>query len=46
MPITLIGSLPVGAGTPGPHSLELTRRYWERHADPRWSTAVQYDPQH
>jgi branched-chain amino acid aminotransferase len=46
MPVTVIDGLPVGAGTPGRHSLELRRRYWERHADPRWSTAVQYDPQH
>jgi branched-chain amino acid aminotransferase len=46
MPVTVIDGQPVGAGTPGPHSAELRRRYWERHNDPRWSTAVRYDAAH
>jgi branched-chain amino acid aminotransferase len=43
MPITVVDGQPVGSGTPGPQTVELRRRYWDRHEDPRWSTPVAYD---
>ena len=43
MPVTVIDGGPVGAGEPGPLTLELRERYWASHADPRHSTPVRYD---
>ena len=43
MPVTVIDGGPVGAGAPGPLTLELRERYWASHQDPRYSTPVQYD---
>jgi branched-chain amino acid aminotransferase len=43
MPVTLIDGEPVGAGTPGPLTRQLTDRYWASHHDPRYSTPVRYD---
>lgn len=41
MPVTRIDGRPVGAGMPGPITLDLARRYWDAHKDPRWSEPVQ-----
>lgn len=43
MPVVKLDGEDVGGGAPGAQSLRLRSRYWERHADPAWSTAVQYD---
>ena len=43
MPVTLVNGEPVGAGVPGPLTLDLRERYWARHADPRYSVPVRYD---
>jgi branched-chain amino acid aminotransferase len=43
MPVTVVDGAPVGSGLPGAHTLQLRDRYWARHADPAWSTAVRYD---
>jgi hypothetical protein len=32
----------VGDGSPGPVTTALRNRYWEMHADSRWSTPVDY----
>lgn len=40
MPVSRIDGRPVGAGMPGPITLELARRYWDAHADPRRSEPV------
>ena len=42
MPVTVIDGKPVGAGVPGPLTLQLRDRYWASHQDPRYSTAVRY----
>ncbi len=46
LPVTTIDGRPVGSGQPGPLTLDLRRRYWARHHDPAWSTAVRYAPDH
>ena len=43
MPVTVIDGEPVGAGAPGPLTLELRERYWASHGDPLHSTPVRYD---
>jgi branched-chain amino acid aminotransferase len=43
MPITTVDGVPVGDGEPGPLTGALRERYWARHADPEWTTAVRYD---
>ena len=45
MPVTLIDGQPVGTGTPGPRTTLLRDRYWARHEDPRFGTAVRYGDQ-
>jgi len=42
MPVTVIDGMPVGAGAPGPMTLQLKDRYWASHEDPRYSTPVRY----
>lgn len=42
MPVTRIDGRPVADGVVGPLTLRLSAAYWERHADPAWSTAVIY----
>jgi branched-chain amino acid aminotransferase len=42
MPVTTIDGAPVGTGSPGPRTAQLRDRYWARHNDPRYSTAVRY----
>jgi branched-chain amino acid aminotransferase len=43
MPVTVIDGRAVGAGVPGPLTLQLRDRYWASHEDPRYSTPVRYD---
>lgn len=43
MPVTRIDDATVGDGRPGPITQRLTEAYWGKHADPAWSTAVEYD---
>jgi branched-chain amino acid aminotransferase len=40
MPVTRIDSEAVGEGRPGPLTGKLSERYWEKHADPAWTTPV------
>jgi len=42
MPVTVIDGEPVGTGAPGPLTTQLRDRYWGRHEDPLYSTAVCY----
>jgi len=42
MPVTVVDGKPVGTGTPGPLTAQLSDRYWARHEDPRCSTPVRY----
>lgn len=43
MPVTKIDGAPVGDGRPGPATAALTEAYWAKHADPAWTTPVDYD---
>ena len=43
MPVTVIDGQPVGAGVPGPLTLQLRDLYWASHEDPRYCTPVRYD---
>lgn len=43
MPVSRVDGLAVGEGVPGPVTTALRRRYWEAHAEPRWSEAVRTD---
>jgi branched-chain amino acid aminotransferase len=43
MPVTVIDGEPVGAGAPGPLTLQLRERYWASHSDPSLFTSVRYD---
>ena len=40
MPVTEIDGRPVADGGPGPVTRRLIKLYWEKHADPVWSVAV------
>lgn len=40
MPVTKIDGEAVGTGRPGPLTGKLTELYWDKHADPAWTTAV------
>ena len=40
MPVSHVDGAKLGAGAPGPVTAALRRRYWDAHADPRWSEAV------
>jgi branched-chain amino acid aminotransferase len=42
MPVTIVNGNSVGDGSPGPVTTALRNRYWEMHADSRWSTPVDY----
>jgi branched-chain amino acid aminotransferase len=42
MPVTAVDGEPVGEGRPGVESMRLHALYWAKHADPAWSTAVDY----
>lgn len=43
MPVARLDGRPVGAGVPGPVSLDLQARYWAAHEDPRYATPVRYE---
>ena len=40
MPVTRVDGVLVGDGRPGAATLKMRERYWARHEDPRFSTAV------
>lgn len=42
MAVTRIDGAPVGDGAPGPLTRRLHDLYWDKHADPEWSTAIDY----
>ena len=42
MPVTTVDGELVGEGRPGAESMRLHALYWAKHADPTWSTAVDY----
>jgi branched-chain amino acid aminotransferase len=41
MPVTRLDGRPVGDGTPGATTRALRAAYWEAHADPAWTCAVE-----
>lgn len=43
MPVSRIDGKPVSGGKPGPISLRLRERYWEKHAEGWHATPVNYD---
>jgi branched-chain amino acid aminotransferase len=43
-PVTVFDGKPVGTGRPGALTTRLTDVYWQRHADPAFSTAVDFAP--
>ena len=42
MPVTTLNGNPIGDGRVGSRTTDLRDRYWQRHSDPAWSTAVRY----
>ena len=42
MPVASVDGRPLGDGRPGPVTQRLRTLYWDRHADPAWSTPVNY----
>ena len=42
IPITKIDGQTIGAGTPGPVTQKLGKRYWETHDDPRYILEIDY----
>ncbi len=42
MPVSTLDGRPVGDGRPGPVTMDLRRRYWELHRDPRYAAPVDY----
>ncbi|MGO9904830.1 MAG: hypothetical protein ACLPY3_03810 [Solirubrobacteraceae bacterium] len=42
MPVTALDGQPVGDGRPGPVTMDLRRRYWDLHSDPRYALPVDY----
>ncbi|HEX3088226.1 MAG TPA: aminotransferase class IV [Ilumatobacteraceae bacterium] len=42
MPVTTLNGKPIGDGSVGSRTTDLRDRYWQRHSDPAWSTAVRY----
>jgi branched-chain amino acid aminotransferase len=44
MPVTKVDSRLLGDGRPGPITLQLQKRYWSLHQDPRYVSAIQYAP--
>jgi branched-subunit amino acid aminotransferase/4-amino-4-deoxychorismate lyase len=43
MPITVLDGAPVGGGQVGPVTRRIWERYWDLHADPKLSFAVDYE---
>ena len=42
LPVTRVDGKPVGTGEVGPVTRRLLQAYWDLHADPRYSTPVEY----
>ena len=42
IPITKINGQAIGTGAPGPATQKLQNRYWEVHADPRYTIQIDY----
>jgi branched-subunit amino acid aminotransferase/4-amino-4-deoxychorismate lyase len=42
MPVATLDGNPVGDSRPGPVTMQLRKRYWELHSDPRYTLAVDY----
>jgi branched-subunit amino acid aminotransferase/4-amino-4-deoxychorismate lyase len=42
MPISRLNGAPIGDGGVGKRTTDLRDRYWQRHADPAWTTSVRY----
>lgn len=42
IPVTLLDAQRVGDGAPGPVTMRLRQLYWQAHADPKYSIAVDY----
>ncbi len=42
IPITKIDGRAIGAGTPGPVTQKLQKRYWETHEDPQYTLEIDY----
>ncbi len=42
MPVTTLDGQPVGDGRPGSVTMDLRRRYWDLHSDPRYALPVGY----
>lgn len=42
MPVTTLDGRPVGAGVPGPTTLQLRQGYWDAHTDQAWSVTIDY----
>ncbi len=42
MPVTTVNAQSIGKGTVGILTQKLMSRYWEKHQDPKWTTAVDY----
>lgn len=40
MPVTQVDGSPIGQGLPGAVTMDLRRRYWDAHNDPKWSEPV------
>jgi branched-chain amino acid aminotransferase len=40
MPVTRVDDAPIGDGRPGPVTGRLLDLYWQKHADPDWTTPV------
>ena len=40
MPVTRVDDHPIGDGRPGPITDRLLELYWQKHADPAWTTPV------
>jgi len=40
MPVSMVDGNPIGDGEVGPVTQRLTALYWEKHADPDWSTPI------
>jgi branched-chain amino acid aminotransferase len=43
-PVTVFGGRPVGTGRPGALTARLIDIYWQRHADPAFSAAIDFAP--
>lgn len=42
MPVSTLNGSPIGGGTPGPLTMQLHHAYWDAHADPRFTTPIDY----